>query len=177
MKPVTIKTDGGGSAEIKVNADGDIFIRHSQMNPETWAELREYKQKELAGIDIIPKRGGFIVVDERVFELTSREVNTIREAVSENEGMVPRLSNEEIAAPAEIQQSIVQNDHEATNQLLESYLRLQNQLDAWTRSLVGVAEYRAADLTPSKKEVVRLAVKRSKRLSNDLQRLQGGLTK
>jgi hypothetical protein len=176
MKPVMVKTEGGGSAEIRVNAGGGIFIRHSQMNPETWAELREYQQKESSVFEL-PKRGGFIIVNHRVFSLSSREVNTIHEAVSQNEGMVPRLSNEEIATQSEMQQSIAKIDTEATNQLLESYLHLQNQLDAWTKVLEQTAEFHDAVLTPAQKEATRLAIKHSKCLSDNLQRLQGGVLK
>jgi putative sterol carrier protein len=177
MKPVTIKTDGGGSVEIRVNAAGDIFIRHSQMNPETWAELGEHQQKELAGIDIIPKRGGFIVFDQHVFDLTSREVNMIREAVKQHAGMVPRLSDDEMATQSEIQQSNAKIDREATNQLLHAYLTLQNQTDGWVKVLEQEMKHHEAVMTPAQKEATRLAIHESKCLLDKLQLLQGGVLK
>ena len=170
MNPVTIKTDGGGSAEIRLNAAGEIFIRHSQMNPETWAELREHKQKELAGIGIIPKRGGYIVVEQRIFDLTGREVNAIREAVRQHAGTVPRLSNEEMAGQSPI-------DPEATNRLLQAYLTLQNQTASWVKVLEQEMKHHDAVLTPTQKEATRSAIHESKCLLDKLQLLQVGLLK
>jgi hypothetical protein len=68
-------------------------------------------------------------------------------------------------------------DEHATNQLLEAYLRLQNQFNTWAASLQQAAEYYDAVLTPSQKEAVRLALVCSKRTSKRLQRIQRGLTK
>jgi hypothetical protein len=82
-----VKTDGGGSVEIKVNADGGILIRHSQINPETWAELQDYKQKESGVDELIPKQGGYVVVGEREFRLNQREMDMIKEAVRQFDGM------------------------------------------------------------------------------------------
>ena len=172
MKPITIKTDGGGSAEIKVNAAGEIFIRHSQMNPETWAELREHQQKELAGTEIIRKQGGFIIVNNRFFSLTGREVNMIREAVRQHEGTVPRLSEEEMAG-----QSIAPIDTEATNQLLHAYLTLQNQTAVWVKVLEQELKHHEAVLTPDQKEATRLAIHASKCYLGKLQHLQCGVLK
>lgn len=86
-------------------------------------------------------------------------------------------TDEDVAVQSTSLLSDMKINHEATNKLLESYVRLQNQLDAWTKSLVGVSEYLGADLTSSQKESVRLAVKHSKRLTKLLQKHQGGLTK
>jgi hypothetical protein len=71
----------------------------------------------------------------------------------------------------------VEINHRATNEVLHSYLTLQNQLDSWIRMLKQTAEYNASDLTASQKEAVEKALRHSKLLSKRLQVYQAGLIK
>jgi hypothetical protein len=160
MKPIQITGDCGATIEVALNERGAVLIRHSQFQPQTWAELHEY-----SGGESIPKSGGYVVIEGRTFDLSIKEMAAIYDAAKQP-GIKPSKMK-----PAS------KTDPYATNKLLEAYLILQNHVKDWTVILQQTAEYHNAALTPSQKESVRLALVCSTRATQRLQQLQRGLTK
>jgi hypothetical protein len=136
------------------------LIRHSQFQPQTWAELHEY-----SGDESIPKSGGYVVIEGRAFDLSKKEMAAIY-AAAKQPGIKPSKRK-----PA------TKTDPDATNKLLQSYLILQNHVKDWSVNLQQTAEFHDAALTPSQKESVRLALVCCRRATKRLQQFQRGLTK
>ena len=110
MKPIAIKNEYGETIEIKFNADGVIKIRHSDIDPKAWGELREYSKGmnhpqfkavlEAKGIPVTPdtiklagKMGGYIVLRGQSKIINANEVALIHEAVKKAGGIVPNWMN------------------------------------------------------------------------------------
>jgi len=68
-------------------------------------------------------------------------------------------------------------DVRATNQILECFLALQNQVQSWSDNLEQTATIRADELTPAQRETVSHAVEACRCLCRHLQELQPDLTK
>jgi hypothetical protein len=162
MMNTEIVGDCGATIEVALNERGAVLVRHSQFQPKTWAELREYSATDRGGI---PKSGGYVVIDGRTFEVSKDEMAAIGDAAKQQAIKLKSVKR----SP--------KTDPHATNKLLGAYLTLQNQFNDWIAVLRQTAEYHDAMLTPSQKESVRLALICSMRASKRLQLLQKGLTK
>src|SRR6266404_1882314 len=104
MKPIAIKNEDGEIIEIKWDKDGNIFIRHSDIDRKRFGQLREYskvskepKFKEFLkanGIDadapmikdLTPKMGASLVIDDKSHIINTAEVSLILETVKLNGG-------------------------------------------------------------------------------------------
>jgi hypothetical protein len=110
MKPLKVKNEYGETIEIKFNADGVIKIRHSDIDPKFWGELREISKRmrepgvkgamERRGITAptqaegcLKKLGGYIMIRDKMAVINSAEVDLIHEAVKKAGGIVPNWSS------------------------------------------------------------------------------------
>ena len=109
MKPIAIKNEDGEIIEIKWDADGKIFIRHSDIDKKRFGELREYtkvarepKFKKILkdkGVDspmaaeLMGRMGGYLVIDGESYIISAKEISMIFETVKLNGGIVPNWSS------------------------------------------------------------------------------------
>lgn len=116
MKPIKIKNEEGENIEITFNEDGVIKIRHSDIDAETWGELKEFSKvmrhpgfqafiakqgindlDSPAAKELSEKLGGYIVMPNGESMMISREeVTAIHEAVKQAGGIVPNWSSTRI---------------------------------------------------------------------------------
>lgn len=111
MKPIAIKNESGEVIEVKWDKDGNIFIRHSDIDKKQFGQLREYSKVireprtkeflESHGInadhpiakELLPKMGGYIVIDGESRIINAQELAVIFETVKLNGGIVPNWSS------------------------------------------------------------------------------------
>jgi hypothetical protein len=110
MKPIKIQNEHGETIEIKYDDDGVIKIRHSDIDPKTWAELHEYSKRirqpeikaamEAKGVldtpeakELAARFGGYVIVRGKSYIVNFEEVALIHEAVKQAGGIVPNWSS------------------------------------------------------------------------------------
>ena len=106
MKSLSIKNGFGETIEIKRDSDGKIKIRHSDIDPKLWGELRESttrlsdprfqsflkkKGTDISGMDpkilaalegvIKAEIGHFILLGGKIYNISSDEITMITEAI------------------------------------------------------------------------------------------------
>jgi hypothetical protein len=116
MHALSIKTDAEAIIEIERNSHGIIFIRHSQFQPKEWAELHEDKRPASDGH--IPKLGGYIIIGGREFQISGNELESIKDAVKNQDGNVPPI----------IETTLTEDERHATNELVSVVLTVQQYL-------------------------------------------------
>jgi hypothetical protein len=111
MKPIEIKNDCGEIIEVKFDSDGVIQIRHSDIDPKSWAVLHEYskrmRQPEIKAAletnkifdtpeakEMAERLGGYVVLNGDTHIVGADEVALIHEAVRKAGGIVPNWSNQ-----------------------------------------------------------------------------------
>lgn len=111
MKPIAIKNEYEEVIEIKWDKDGNIFVRHSDIDKKRFGALREYSKvareprfKEYLkshgfnaddpmAQELLPKMGGYIMIDGESRLIGAKEIAMIFETVKLNGGTVPNWSS------------------------------------------------------------------------------------
>ncbi len=115
MKPIKIKNEYGETIEIKYDAEGNIKIRHSDVDPKYWGQLHEYAKRMrqpkvrsvLAskaidlGVDlnspeakrVVEIMGGYMVLRGKSYIINAEELNMIYDAIRQAGGIIPNWSN------------------------------------------------------------------------------------
>lgn len=109
MRPIAVKNDLGEKIEIKWDADGNIQVRHSDIDRRHFGLFREFAKRirqpsvkqgmEAKGLNpsftesqaMLGRLGGhgYIVIGDKCFDLSVDEVRLILETVKLNGGIVP----------------------------------------------------------------------------------------
>lgn len=115
MKPIAVKNSYGETIEVKWDADGNIQVRHSDVDKRRFGQfcelakrlrqpsLREHLNKYLAAqgttIDdplvqqLLGQLGSLLVIDGRSFAISAEETALILQTVKQNGGILPNWSN------------------------------------------------------------------------------------
>lgn len=147
MKPIFIKTESGAIIEIECNAYGVVFIRHFQFQPITWAELKEYDHAEFG--ENISKRGGYVIIGGREFEICGSELDAIKDAVKNHTGNALPLT----------EMPFSEDERHATNELVSVVLTIQQYLATYGKMIREMAQLRQELLTPVQRETCPMIVK------------------
>jgi hypothetical protein len=115
MKPIQVENEYGETIEIKWDADGNIKIRHSDIDPKQWGDLQELTKRmrqpgpravalEVAqahGVDLesptakelMARMGGSMVIRGKSYIVSAEELKLIYSAIEQAGGVVPNWSN------------------------------------------------------------------------------------
>jgi YD repeat-containing protein len=115
MKPISVKNEEGETIEIKWDADGNIKIRHSDIDPKRWGDLHELAKRmkqpgpravalEVAQAqrvdlespeakELMARMGGYMLIRGKSYIVGADELKLIYDAVKQAGGVVPNWSN------------------------------------------------------------------------------------
>jgi YD repeat-containing protein len=115
MKPISVKNEEGETIEIKWDADGNVKIRHSDIDPKQWGDLHELTKKirqpgphaialevaQAQGVDLespeakelMARMGGYMLIRGTSYIVGADELKLIYDAVKQAGGVVPNWSN------------------------------------------------------------------------------------
>ena len=115
MKPISVKNEYGETIDIKWDADGNIQIRHSDIDPKRWGDLHEHSKRirqagpralaeqvaQARGIDLespeakemMARLGGYMVIDSESYIVSAKELKLIHDAVRQAGGVIANWSN------------------------------------------------------------------------------------
>ena len=115
MKPISVKNEYGETIDIKWDADGNIKIRHSDIDPKRWGDLHELAKRmrqpgpraaaervgPAVGVDfespeakeMLARMGGYMLIGRESYIVSAEELKLIYDAVREAGGVVPNWSS------------------------------------------------------------------------------------
>jgi YD repeat-containing protein len=112
MKPIKIKNEYNETIELKWDEDGNIQVRHSDIDKEHFGKFHEFAKRSRQpqikeslkgkGIDannpqakeLLEKMGGYLVIHGETFFINAEETAMILEAVKQHGGIVPNWSSQ-----------------------------------------------------------------------------------
>lgn len=115
MKPISVKNEYGETIDIKWDADGNIKIRHSDIDPKRWGDLHEHAKRirqpgpravaervgQAHGVDLespeakemLARMGGYMLIRGESYIVSAGELKLIYDAIREAGGGVPNWSS------------------------------------------------------------------------------------
>jgi hypothetical protein len=110
MNPIKIQNEYGEFIEVKWDADGNIQIRHSDIDKNNFGQFHEFAKRsrqpgieeslKAKGIDannpeakeLLAKMGGYLVIKGQTYFVNAEETAMIIDAVKQAGGIVPNWS-------------------------------------------------------------------------------------
>jgi len=111
MQPITTKNENGETMEIKWDDDGNIQVRHSDIDKKRFGQLCELSKRSRQpglkqflkgrGIDadspdvqaLLARMGSVLVIEGRSFTINAEETALILDTVKRNGGILPNWSS------------------------------------------------------------------------------------
>jgi YD repeat-containing protein len=112
MKPIVLKNEFGEKMEVMWDDDGNIRVRHSDIDPTKFGELHEYSKQSrppalgarlrTKGFDptsstsheLLGKMGACLVIEGKSYIIGRDEAAMIYDAVKQHGGIIPNRSAE-----------------------------------------------------------------------------------
>jgi len=115
MKPISVKNEYGETIDIKWDADGNIKIRHSDIDPKRWGDLHELSKRirqpgpgavaekiaKAQGFEmespelkeLMAKFGGYMMIRGQSHPVSGDEFKLIYDAIRQAGGVIPNWSS------------------------------------------------------------------------------------
>jgi len=112
MNPITVKNEHGETIEVKWDDDGNLEIRHPDINKERFGKFHKFtsriNQPQVAKFvkgkglnpddpmvkEMLARMGGYLDIDGATYLINAEETQLIFDAVQKNGGIVPNWSGQ-----------------------------------------------------------------------------------